>query len=213
MFWQTTCNAFWHICWHFENMQYFLAVSAIYSDMFSDKYSGTPSAILICHLAISSEFFRHLPTYIQKNHLRISEDIKHVFWHILTLHDIYTSLTDVFDVCRTQNFGQVGLGPLSSGHDPNRSRLQRNLATFARQMGNLSNIHRPTSNLECRIGSIKSPGQISLCLWNCRIWFKIELGQGASLAQQNWTAKVPPGVRMSIHNLAPSTLLQLNPAD
>ena len=35
------------------------------------------------------------------------------------------------------NFGQGGLGPLSSGHDPNRSRLQRNLATFARQMGNI----------------------------------------------------------------------------
>ena len=51
------------------NMQYFLALSAIYSNMFSGKFSDMSFAFMC-------DIFRHLPTFIQKIHLRISVDIK-----------------------------------------------------------------------------------------------------------------------------------------
>lgn len=140
MFWQTTCNAFWHICWHFENMQYFLAVSAIYSDMFSDKYSGTPSAILTCNLRYlpnSSDIFRHTFKKITWEYQRISNMYSDTFLHYTTFIRAWLMNLTFAGPRILMNFGQGGLGPLSSGHDPNRSRLQRNLATFARQMGNI----------------------------------------------------------------------------
>ena len=43
--------------------------------------------------------------------------------------------------------------------------------------------------------------------------FPVKLDYAPSLAQKNWTAKLPLGAWMSTHFLAPSAVFQLNPAD